>query len=79
MNPLQEAEIKVPPKYVIVFSFRDGTKLTLPFSNEDTATTAIKNLMGVEGLVVIYSAEPIPSIISREDLICATPGKFESE
>lgn len=79
MDPIAEAEIKVPPKYVILFIFRDGTQLTLPFKDATRATICIESCTGKYGRVQIESEEPIPSLINLDDLVCATPSKFESE
>lgn len=75
ITPVQEAQVKVPPKYIVTFMFRGGEVLQLPYENEDRVKQVLLDISTAraESIVVVHSAEPAPSVINLNDLICATP------
>lgn len=81
MNPYaEEAEIKIPSRYIITFLMRDGSALTLPYKDEEAVDTIMRGLsLKIGGFVTIPSDEPALSVISLNDLIMATPSLASKE
>jgi hypothetical protein len=77
MNPMDEAEVKLPPKYIVTFIMSTGDTLQLPFENDLAITELAAGIELAEGagqkLFRLESAEPVPSMIQLDNLVLWTP------
>lgn len=76
---LDEAQVERPIEYLVTFVFSDGTNLTLPFTTAEKVTLALRTLLGKSGIILFHSAEPVPSAINMDLLVCVTPHRQTAE